>query len=308
MKKLAFGICAGLLAFNISAQERISIGTGNTEGVFYILGAGIANIIDNQVPDVFATAQPTGASVENLARLNNGSVEFGFSSASTAYQAYHGEAPFKNKFDILDIGYLYPAWLQIAVREDGPYKKIEDLGGAKISVGAPGSNNAVLCNRVFEAYGIADKVKQDRSTLSESSDAIQNKQLDGMCALTGLPTPALMQLGNVLPINILSIDDEVIAQMQEKYPYLTTELIPADTYKGQQNDVQTIGDPVNFVTSAKLPDDLVYQITKAIYTNQPELEKVHKIAKYINAKEGADKAVIELHPGAKKFFDEISDK
>lgn len=308
MKKLALAICTAALAFNVSAQERVSIGTGNTEGVFYILGAGIANVIDNKVPDVFATAQPTGASIENLARLNNGSIQFGFSSGSTAYQAYHGEEPFKNKFDIVDIGYLYPAWLQIAVRADGPYKKIEDLRGAKISVGAPGSNNAVLCNRVFEAYGIAAEIKQDRSTLSESSDAIQDKQLDGMCALTGLPTPALMQLGNVLPIRVLNIDTEIISGMQEKYPYLTTESIPANTYKGQAEEVQTIGDPVNFVTSTKVPDELVYEVTKAIYNSQPELEKVHKIAKYINAKEGADKAVIKLHPGAQKFFDEIADK
>jgi TRAP transporter TAXI family solute receptor len=143
LHKALFGIgvaaALGLAAGPSGAQQRITIGTGGTGGLFYVIGAGVSELVNNHMPDATASAEFTGASVENVRRIAAGQMEMGFSSSGTLYEASQGQGPFDQAQPIAAIAYLYPAVLQIATTADSGIANMEDLAGKRVNLGPPGS-------------------------------------------------------------------------------------------------------------------------------------------------------------------------
>jgi TRAP transporter TAXI family solute receptor len=298
-----------LLAGSVTAQaeERITIGTGGTGGLFYVVGAGIAEAINKHLPGATARAEVTGASVENIRRVSAGQETMGFSSSSTLYEAKNGMKKFKEKLPVAAIAYLYPAVLQVAVLADSKFKSIEDLKGATINLGPPGSNSAVLAERLLTAYGVFDKSKARFLSYTEGTKAIMNGTVDATCVLAGAPTAALIDLATQRNTRFLSLDPKKVEKMLSEYKFYQIGEIPAGTYKGQTSAVNVINDPAILFTNAKAPDKLVYDITKTIFTNIDEIHAIHKQAKQILLST-AEKTPIAIHPGALRYYTEAKKK
>lgn len=286
-----------------SAAERISIGTGGTGGLFYVIGAGMAEVINKHMKDAFARAEVTGASIENIRRVSAGQETFGFSSSSTLYEAKNGEGAFKQPQPVAAMALLYPAVLQIATIEGTGIKSIADLAGKRINLGPPGSNSAVLAKRLLEAYGVFDPSKAQFLSYTEGTAALLNQNLDATVALAGAPTSALIDLGAQRKMRLLSIDASKVEGLLKKYPFYQVYTIKPGTYAGQTEPVTVINDPATIFTKSDANADLIYTITKTIFENLPELGQVHPKAKAISL-ETATKTPIVLHAGAKRFFDE----
>lgn len=295
---------AGLMSSAaMAADQRIAIGTGGSSGVFYAVGAGIANIINNDLPGVYATSQPTGASIENVYRVSSGEMALGFSSASTLSQAKDGRAPFKSKMPVAAVAHLYPAWAQIAVSRKSGIEDVSGLKDARISVGPPGGNSAVICQNVLKAYGALNPGKIQHLSYGEATEAMKNDQLDATCVLAGLPVPALIELTNTEKVRFLPVAKDKVAEIRKDYPYYTAETIPAGTYDGQDENVAAIGDPVILFTSTDADSDLIYNVTKTLFTHLDTLRNAHHMASFITL-EGAADTPVPLQAGAKRFLDE----
>jgi uncharacterized protein len=302
----ALALVFSLVVGTASAQERITIGTGGTAGLFYVIGAGMAEVINKHMAGASARAEVTGASVENIRRVSAGQQTMGLSSSSTLYEAKKGEKAFKEPQPVAAIAYLYPAVLQIAVIDD-KFKTIDDLKDATINLGPPGSNSAVLAERLLSAYGVFNKANARFLSYAEGTKAMLNGTIDAAVVLAGAPTAALVELATQRPMRLVSLDPKRVQGMLKEYSFYQIYNIPAGTYKGQTADAAVINDPAVLFTNEKADEKVIYEVTKTLFTNLDELGAVHAQAKAIKV-ETATQTPIDLHPGATKFFDEAGKK
>lgn len=297
-------VITALLAGTAAAEDRLSIGTGGTGGLFYVIGAGMADTINQHVDNTTARAEVTGASVENIRRVSAGQMNFGLSSSSTLYEGKNGIGAFDGQpMDVAAVAYLYPAVLQVATIDDTGIESISDLAGHRVSMGPPGSNAAVLAQRLFEAYGVFDDIEPRFLSYNEGVSALMNGQVDATVALAGAPTAALIDLDSQEDMKLLAVDATAVIDMLAEYPFYQLHQVPAGTYPDQTTAVTMINDPATLFTATSATDDLVYRITAALFDNLDQLSEVHPQAASI-AVSTAPNTPIALHPGAARYFSE----
>ncbi|ESR22616.1 TAXI family TRAP transporter solute-binding subunit [Lutibaculum baratangense] len=301
---MALGLGTMLVASPAVAQERISIGTGGTGGLFYVIGAGMADVLNKHMENTTARAEVTGASIENIRRVAADQMQIGFSSSSTLYEAKNGEGAFDGDAQpVAAVAYLYPAVLQIATTADTGISSIEELEGKRVNLGPPGSNSAVIAQRLLEAYGVFDPSRVQFLSYTEGTAALMNGTIDATVVLAGAPTAALIDLDAQRDMVLLSLDEEKVKGIFEEYPFYQAYEISAGTYPDQTEPVTVINDPATLFAKEGADEELVYNVTKAIFDNLGELGEVHPQAKAISV-EDAPNTPIDLHPGAKRYFDE----
>ncbi|MCM3691124.1 TAXI family TRAP transporter solute-binding subunit [Neobacillus niacini] len=288
------------------AEEKpqfISILTGGTGGTYYPLGGSFAEIIKDET-GIDTNAETSGASAENMTTLKNGDAEIAFSQTDIASYAVDGKLMFENnKVDnVKAIATLYPETIQIVTTKESGITSVEDLKGKKVSVGAPGSGTVANAEQILEVHGMtfADIEKQDLS-FDESTQGIQDGTIDAAFVTAGTPTGAVESLGATEDVVIVPIEQDKIDSLIEKYPFYVKEEIPSGTY-GLESAVTTVAVQAMLVASAELSENVVYEITKAIFEN---LDKVtHAKGKLIKVENALNGVGIDVHPGAQKYFDE----
>ncbi len=290
-------------------QNRISITTGGTGGVYYPMGGGMANILSKYVPGLSATAEVTGGSVDNLKLINAGKSEVAFSMADAGWEAYEGIDKFKDgKVSLRTLMVLYPNKMHVVTIDGTGIAKLSDLKGKRVSTGSAGSGTEIMAMRVLEAAGIDGRkdIKQERLGVAESVNAMKDRKLDAFFWVGGLPTAAVTDLAATPGIKIKMIDhDEATDAMNKKYgPLYVKGVIPAGTYAGQDKTSTGVDVWNILVSSDKMSDPMAYNIVKTLFEKKPELVAVHKEAQNIELKSQSSGSPIPFHPGAKKYLEE----
>lgn len=287
---------------------KINITTGTTTGVYYFLGNGLAQLWNQKIPGMQASSQSTDGSVANMNLMARKESEVALTVATVAREAYLGEEKFKGRpfKELRVIGAMYPNYNQLVVRADSGIQKVTDLKGKRFIPGAKGSATAIDALRILEAYGIKESdLKLDYVGFTEAIDLMQNNQAQAAMIQAGLPTPAVVQASQSFDVRVLPIDQEVLDKIIKALPVYQDATVPANTYKGQTQDVKTLGQTNLLVVRADVDADVVYQMTKAVFENVPALVQVHKAAADIKL-ENALKGLggIPLHPGAERYYKE----
>jgi uncharacterized protein len=310
---IGFAAVAGvvlIIGAAFAQQKTISIGTGGTGGVYYPMGGAIANALSKYLPGVQATAEVTGASVDNLKLIGSGQSEVGFTMVDTALEAVKGVDKFKgNKVDALTLLVLYPNRMHVVTTEGSGIEKMADLKGKRVSTGSPGSGTEVTAFRLIEAAGLdRDKdMKRERLSVAESVNALKDGKIDAFFWVGGLPTAAVTDLANTPGTKIRMIDHaDTVAAMNKKYGQLYIEdVIPKDTYRGMDADNKNATVWNILVSHENLSNEAAYNIVKTIFEKRDDLIAVHKEAanfKLETQKQAA--SPIPFHPGAVKYFTE----
>ena len=306
-KKLSAVLAAFLLTISASqSAEFINILTGGTSGVYYPLGSALTKIYGDNIKDSKVQVQVTKASVENLVLLQEGKGEIAFVLGDSAKDAWDGkeDAGFKTKLDKLRIiGAIYPNYIQIVASKDSKIKTLADLKGKGLSVGAAKSGTELNSRAILSAAGLSykDLGKVEYLPFAESIELIKNRQLDATLQSAGLGVASLKDLANSLDVTVVSVPDAVVKKMGA--PFMSGK-IPANTYKGQTEDVSTAAVVNYLVTRKDVSDATAYQMTKLFYENLPALVAAHSAAKDINLKDAAKNPPLPLHPGAIKYYKE----
>ena len=299
-----------VMANSAFAQTRISIATGGTGGVYYPLGGGIANVLSKYVPNMQATAEVTGASVDNMKLVGAGKAEVGFTMADTAWDAYQGQDKFKdNKQAVRALVVFYPNLTHVVTVEGKGIEKMADLKGKRISTGSPGSGTEVMAFRILEAYGIdKDKdVKRERLSVAESVNALKDGKIDALIWVGGIPTPAITDLAATPNTKIKLIDHaDAVDKMRAKYgPLYVKEKIVAKAYPGQDKENTNIAVWNILVVNEKTDEKIVYDIVKTMFDKKAEIVAVHKDASFLSLdNQLTGGSPIPFHPGALKYFRE----
>ncbi|MBJ7489347.1 MAG: TAXI family TRAP transporter solute-binding subunit [Candidatus Fonsibacter sp.] len=306
-KKLSAVLGAFLITISTSqSAEFINILTGGTSGVYYPLGSALTKIYGDNIKDSKVQVQVTKASVENLVLLQEGKGEIAFVLGDSAKDAWDGkeDAGFKTKLDKLRIiGAIYPNYIQIVASKDSKIKTLADLKGKGLSVGAAKSGTELNSRAILSAAGLSykDLGKVEYLPFAESIELIKNRQLDATLQSAGLGVASLKDLANSLDVTVVSVPDAVVKKMGA--PFMSGK-IPANTYKGQTEDVSTAAVVNYLVTRKDVSDATAYQMTKLFYENLPALVAAHSAAKDINLKDAAKNPPLPLHPGAIKYYKE----
>ncbi len=284
----------------------INILTAGTGGIYYPLGGALSNIFAAKIPGTRPSVQATKGSVENLNILQQGRGEIAFTLGDTLALAWAGseDAGFKSKLDKLrGIAAIYPNYIQIVASKESGIKTLTDLKGKRVSVGAAKSGTELNARKLLAAAGITykDLAKVEYLPFEESVDLMRNRQLDATLQSAGLGVPALRNFANAFSVTVVEVPAAAVAKAGAPY---TKGVIPKDTYKGQDADVQTATIPNYLVTRADLPVDLIYNMTKAVFESTAELAAAHSAAAGINLQRALDGMPVTLHPGAAKYFKE----
>lgn len=290
-------------------NRRISIGTADTGGVYYIYGGGIAKVISANIPDTQATAEVTPGAVDNVKMLQNESIDFAFTKSDVAAEAIKGVGPFAGtgKVRVRAIAVLYPDIAHVVVVSSG-INKLEDMKGKIISTSAPGSGHEMVALKLLEAAGVnpLKDFKRERISLSESANAFKDRKIDGFFFATGLPAASMLDLCATpgLTFKILEMQSYLPAIIRKHGHIYNEAIIPRGTYSKQEGDVKTIGVPVIFVTQDTMDEKLVYAITKTLFEKKSDLVAVHKEAQKLTLAGASTLAEVPFHPGAIKYYRE----
>lgn len=305
---------AGLTAGGIGAARAqqpafFRIGTGGTAGTYYPVGGMLANAISNP-PGLILTAQASNGSVANINAITSGQAESGFSQADVAAWAYTGTGLYEGKPKVEDlrlIANLYPESIHFVATKSSGVKSIADLKGKRVSLDEPGSGTLVDARIILKAFGISEKdIKPEYLKPNQASDKIKDGSLDAFVFVGGYPTAAISELAATgSGIVLLPIDGAQAEAIRKEYPFFATDNIPANTYKDVPA-VTTVAVGAQWVTSAKQPEDLVYNITKALWSDKTRavLDAGHAKGKVIRKETALAGAGIPVHPGAAKFYKE----
>ncbi|UKI56592.1 MAG: TAXI family TRAP transporter solute-binding subunit [Treponema succinifaciens] len=312
MKKIvklsALLICAGLLLSGCSnAKKDYILATGGTGGTYYPFGGAIANIWNTKIENMNVTAQATGASAENLRLINKGEAEYAIVQNDVMDYAYNGTDLFEGEKleNIMTIGTLYPEVVQIAVSKDSGIKSVADFKGKRISVGDAGSGVEFNAKQIMEGYGLTfGDIKKSNLSFKESAEGIQNGTLDGCFITAGVPNAALQELAFTAGLTLVPVDGEAAKKICE-YGYYTQTIIPGGTYKGTDSDTQALAIKATLAVSAKLDEEIVYEMTKALFENLSDLATAHAKGKEVSAHSAVTGVSVPFHPGAKRYFSEL---
>ncbi|GBF34742.1 TRAP transporter solute receptor [Desulfocucumis palustris] len=285
--------------------ERISVATGGTGGTYYPYGGGMVGIINSKAENVEATAEVTGASVENARLLDSGEAQMGLLMNDVVYQAYKGENQFDKPIELRTFMGMYANIMHVVTLADGSAKSIADIKGKKVSVGAPGSGTENMSNQIFESLGIKyDDFQVMRLSFSENTEALRDHVIDVGVWSVGAPTSSIMDLATTHKIRILPFTDQEMAKITEKYPYYNATVIPAGTYSGIDQDVHTPAVWNSVVVHKSMSEELAYKLAKALFENNADLVAVYAGAKESTPENTIASAVVPLHPGVIKYFKE----
>src|SRR5467141_3015864 len=307
---LAVTISASLaLAGAAHAQQKtMSIGTGGTGGVYYPLGGAVANVLSKSLPNVQATAEVTGGSIDNLKLIGTGQSEMGFTMADAALDAMQGQDKFKGgKVPLQALLVVYPNRMHVVTVEGTGIETMADLKGKRVSTGSPGGATEVMAFRVIEAAGLdKDKdMKRERLGVAESVNAIKDRKIDAFFWVGGLPTAAVTDLAATPGVKMKMIDhSEVVDKMNAKYGALyAASTIKAGVYPAQDKDNKNTVVWNILVSRADMPDEMAYNVVKTIIEKKADLVAVHQEAKSFSIENQVKaNSSIPWHPGAVKYF------
>jgi TRAP transporter TAXI family solute receptor len=291
-----------------SAQQKfINILTGGQSGVYYPLGVALGQIYSKTMPDTKTSVQATKASVENLNLLQAGRGELALTLGDSLSDAWNGveDAGFKTPLKKLrTVGGMYSNYIQIVASADSGIKTLADLKGKRISVGAPRSGTELNARAIFKAAGLTykDFAKVEFLPFGESVELIKNRQLDVTLQSAGLGVASIRDLATSVKITVVSIPAELTAKIGD--PAYQAGMIPANTYTGQTEAVPTVTVRNFLVTHDGVPADVVYQMTKSLFTNLDQMVAAHSAAKGIVPAEAPKNPPAPLHPGAEKYYRE----
>ena len=286
--------------------ETMTMGTGGTSGTYY----GYGGIIGSQIKTsagINVNVVSTDGSKANILGIHAGNYQLGTVQSDVMAYAWAGSRSFESEGAIDTfrvVGGLYAEAVQL-VTMNPDIKSVADLAGKKVSIGASGSGVYFNAMDVLAAAGLteADIVPQYQS-FADSADALKDGKIDAAFIVAGPPTPAIAELFTANTAYLVPIDGEIADKLLEDCPYYTVHSIPANTYKGQTEEVKTVTVKATLIVSASASEESVYELTKAIFENIDAIKSAHAKGEELSLENATSGMTAPFHAGAAKYFAE----
>jgi len=287
----------------------ISIATGGTGGVYYPLGGAMAKIFNENIEGANANAEATGASIANIQLVEDGDAQLALIQNDISYYAYEGIEMYEDKGkqeSVRGMATVYPETIQIVAHGDSGIESVEDMVGKKVAVGDVGSGTEANARQILAAHGITyDDITPDYLSFAEAADNLRDGHIDAAFITAGFPTAAITEITQVSDVKIVPVAQDIVDALKVDYPFYTGVEIPAGTYRGQDDDVNTVAVMAMLVVPADMDEELAYNMTKALFENLDVLAAAHDRGADLKLESALDGMSLPLHPGVQKYFDEV---
>lgn len=337
-------VAAPFAARAMDALHFFRIGTAATTGTYFQIGGVLASAISKPpgardcerggscgVPGLVAVAQASQGSVQNVLALGAGQLESALIQSDVAYWAYSGAAVTPKRCrqasgeaakpsgpalltsqgpirSLRAIAGLFPEDVHVVVRADGPIRGLRDLKGRTVALGEPESGTLADARLVLEAAGLSEcEVKAQYLRLSEAADALVEGRIDAFFLVAGYPVPAITDIAATMPTRLLPIPRETAERLAQKFSFFSLDVIPAGSYPGLDTETPTVNTTALWATSAEIDADLVYAITKSLWSEATMrlLDAAHPVGRRIRLATALNGLAVPLHPGAARYYREI---
>ena len=299
-------LCAGLLlADQALAQTRLVVKSARAGTSYYALAIGTSKAIMT-VPGIEASVEESLGSVANVKEARTRSNYLFTSTTDLIAQALKKEKPFdEGGYDRIRTLWSFPGVvMHWVVREDSGIKAIRDLESKRFIAGGIGTSTERLTKTILKIYGLEGKVDLPAVDLKEGVDAVTNRRAVGFTTGSPFPTPMVMEIVATTPVRLLEIGETEFKKLDEVNPAYSLTTIPADTYKGVSYAVKTVASPVLMYTTADLPEETAYKLTKAFFEQRKLVADAHATGKGIEIKD-VQYGIAKVHPGALRYYREV---
>ncbi|MGP1358950.1 TAXI family TRAP transporter solute-binding subunit [Roseicyclus sp.] len=315
-KHLAGGMIAlgaALGAGAASAQETfIAIGTGGVTGVYYPTGGAICRLVNRDRADhgIRCGVESTAGSVYNINAVRSGELEFGVAQSDWQYHAYQGTSQFEDQgaFEGLRAVFsVHPEPFTVVARADAGIETFEDLQGKRVNVGNPGSGQRGTMEVLMEEMGwtMDDFAVASELQAAEQSQALCDNNIDAMIYTVGHPSGSIQEATTACDAVLVDVDNAATQALVEANPFYRVATIPGGMYRGNEEDTTTFGVGATFITSADVPEEVVYTVVRAVFENIDQFRSLHPAFANLDPQEMANDGLsAPLHPGAERYFRE----
>jgi TRAP transporter TAXI family solute receptor len=290
-----------------SSRRFLSVGTAPPGGAFFVVGGALAEVLSESRPEWEVTAEATKGSRENIRRLDSGELDVALSNASITYFAVRGEEGWEKAYPLACVMTLAPNVAMFLTPRDSGIQSVADLKGKRVVVGPAGAGWEAFVSRILEAHGVG---YGDITALNNTQTAAVDMLTDGSAAAAilggAVPTASIVQATTSQDILLVPFEPEAVARLVSEYPFFEEQVIPAGTYRGQDEPFQGLDvGSMHLVTSADADEELIYEITKTIYENRAKVAEKHPAGNFINPDNAVRDTGVTFHPGAIRYYREI---
>ena len=293
-------------------QTFVTIGTGGVTGVYYPTGGAICRLVNKKRKEhgIRCSTESTGGSVFNLNTIRAGDLDMGVAQSDWQYHAYHGSSKFKDKGanrELRAIFSVHPEPFTVVARADSGIRNFGDLKGKRVNVGNPGSGQRGTMEVLMEASGwkMSDFALASELKSSEQSMALCDNKIDAMVFTVGHPSGSIKEATTSCDSVLVNVTGSAVDMLVAESDFYRTATIPGGMYSGNANDTKTFGVGATFVTSTRTPEDVIYQVVKAVFENFDSFRKFHPAFRNLDKKQMIkDGLSAPLHAGAVKYYKE----
>jgi len=291
----------------------VTIGTGGVTGVYYPTGGAICRLVNKNRKShgIRCSVESTGGSIYNLNMIRVGELDLGTVQSDWQYHSYNGTKKFKEQGpdkNLRAVFSVHPEPVNVVVRDDSGIKDFSGLKGKRVNIGNAGSGTRATMEVIMEAMGwtIADFKLASELKSSEQSAALCDNKVDAIVFPVGNPSGTIKEATTSCDAHLIDVTGPAIDKLVNDNDFYRTAMIPGGMYRGTPEDVQTFGVGATFVTSSKVPEDVVYNIVKAVFDNFDEFKKLHPAFSVLKMEEMIkDGLSAPLHKGAIKYYKEV---
>jgi len=254
--------------------------------------------------------ESTGGSIFNINAIRGGELEFGVAQSDWQFHAYNGSSRFEEQGafeDLRAVFSVHPEPFTVVARADAGIESFEDLQGKRVNVGNPGSGQRGTMEVVMDAMGwsMDDFALASELQAAEQSQALCDNNIDAMVYTVGHPSGSIQEATTACDAVLVEVWNDEIEQLVGDRPYYRQATIPGGMYRGNDEDTTTFGVGATFVTSADVPDDVVYEVVKAVFENFDQFKGLHPAFANLEKEEMvSDGLSAPLHAGAERYYQE----
>jgi TRAP transporter TAXI family solute receptor len=309
---LALGATLTSPVATAAEQKFVTIGTGGVTGVYYVAGGAICRLMNKERAKhgIRCSVESTAASVYNINTIKAGELDFGVAQSDVEYNAVKGLAQFKEggaHGDLRSVFSVFPEALMVLSRKEANVKKFEDFKGKRFNVGNPGSGTRATVDMLMAAsnmktgdFTLTSELKPD-----EHGAALCDNKIDGFAFVVASPAANIQDPTTTCGAKLVPITGAAVDKLVKEHPYFAYATIPGGMYPGNPEAIKTFGVVASFVTSAKVPDNVVYAMVSAVFDNFDEFKKLHPALANLDPKDMIKNGIsAPLHPGAVKYYKE----
>jgi uncharacterized protein len=300
-----FGCAPSVRAANANWPTSLTLATASPGGVYIIYGDALAKILTDKL-GIAVNSLPTQGPVHNIKLLETGGAQLGLTTMGVALQGWNGSGEWTDGKRFRNMRALFPMYdtpFQAIVLVRSGLTTMAQLDNKRIGVGPRAGTGSTYTAAIMKALGISAQVIN--GSFDHMADELFKGDFDAVVTLTGAPVPAIKAASELAPFALIGLSSEQIDTVRKAIPEFSPSRIPAGTYRFLAKDYDTFG-VFNFaIGRSDLPDDLVYQLVKAAFENQPTLLKAHSTARETIAQNVMKDTFLPLHPGALRYYREI---